>query len=436
MACLCCVCVLCVCCVCALCALLYRWVARGFYGGNLTLVFAPADEGSGIDAKFANHYACPVPGHEAGFCAVRRQLADGTRPPARDTSRPGFATKDDPDAGELRTPNYKPPVEVLGADVYAWNREHTCAFPSLEWPYTEPGCNPTYWQAYRQRYGRGLTGCDAPYVNHSVSRTVRCRGTGRPDRESDAPPFDLSMLQRPLEWAFRRVGAGTHEAGGGARATSSHMAYVLAPTARAEAPEDLELDLQGGDEGRARGNGEPGGDEARGGAIYGVEYDQPSNRYLASRPPPAVAMADIRASDDVAYMTADLPPPTSRPVAVAGVLYTCARTNLLDDEVSRNTSTSSGAPQLPEQIETADGANDGSSLCAAVRAMRPHAAASAAGVTMTHLPESLATQLASLRIWPADTTIALEDGLKRPTVTQLHVCMLSAHAARTLDAHC
>ena len=36
----------------------YPWVARGFYGGNLSLVFSSVDEGSGLDAKFASHWGC------------------------------------------------------------------------------------------------------------------------------------------------------------------------------------------------------------------------------------------------------------------------------------------------------------------------------------------------------------------------------------------
>ena len=129
-------------------------------------------------------------------------------------------------------------------------------------------------------------------------------------------------------------------------------------------------------------------------------------------------------------MTADLPPPTSRRVPVSAVLYPCTRTNLLRSDHT------SGARRLHDEhsVDAAE-AEHGSSLCAAARAMRPHAA-SAAGGAMPRLPESLAMQLASLQLWPADTTVALENGLEGPTAPLLQVCMLAAHAARAVDARC
>ena len=123
-----------------------------FYAGNLSFVFKPSDfGGSGIDAQYVASQLCPGPppvGHnesawQGEWCAARER--DGVLEFARSNG----------DAGEMRTPGYKLPGEVVGAMIVPW------------------GALPSPWgPAY-------------------------------------AFDFDLSTLMRPIEWAFFRSTEGT-----------------------------------------------------------------------------------------------------------------------------------------------------------------------------------------------------------------------------------
>ena len=128
----------------------YQTNANAFYGGNMTFVFKPTDDGgSGIDTLFHANRMCPGPppiGESDSSWHVRWCRA-------RDEGALEFA-RSNGDAGEMRTPNYKAPNEIDGVLLYAW------------------GPSPSRW-------------------NPAV-----------------AFDFDLSTLMRPVEWAFFREAEG------------------------------------------------------------------------------------------------------------------------------------------------------------------------------------------------------------------------------------
>ena len=96
----------------------YQSTANGWYGGDMTTVFAPADVswGSGMDHNWLDK-GCPgpMPSDWPGledwhnmFCG-RRDIWRDERTPV------------DADAGEMRTPNYKAPAEIDGILFMSWH---------------------------------------------------------------------------------------------------------------------------------------------------------------------------------------------------------------------------------------------------------------------------------------------------------------------------
>lgn len=260
----------------------YPQIAHGFYGGNLTIAFVPADVnnlGSGVDVQWADEVGCPMPGRESQFCAQRANASFLAAQLAAQIETPDVAdlrqTSDMPDVGELRTPNYKAPQEVDAAHVYQWNQEQSCVFPDANSPNrgAESGCDASFWE------------------QHPTANFMRV-------------PFDLSLLARPIEWSFERLNKDVN--------VHARMVLVLAPPV------------------------------AAGGGVYGVDYDFTNERYTAT-PPPPFRMPDHVVADSVPVKAADLPPRTSRVVPVWGVLYACSATNLLG---AYNRETPSATPDV------------------------------------------------------------------------------------------
>jgi len=329
----------------------YPQNAHGFYGGNMTFTFSPVDEGSGIDTQWADEYGCPAPGEEATFCAQRRRPADTSQ--ANGSHR---TVADNPDAGELRTPNYKAPHELTGLNLFEWNQEPNCVFPdpASPSPSAEPGCNARFWEVHRRLHGSS---------------------------DFMATPYDLSTLVRPAVLSFQRFRADERA---GAHA---HMAFVLTPHA-----------ISGG--------------------VYGVDRNDSSTVVFTASLSPPFHMPDMVVADDVPVTTADLPPRTQRPVPVWGVLHTCNATNLLSSYNERVT---------PSAVVCA--------AAAALRRHRPEREPLFSALFETSLPDDVAHALASVRVWPSDTTIELaaEGGLDPPTANRQQVCVLSFAAALRLE---
>ena len=105
----------------------YQSTASGWYGGNMTTVFAPKNVpwGSGMD-RFWLDRGCPGPtprGRDTGdwnraFCDRRAMSLDE-------------GTNGNPDGGELRTPNYKTAAEIDGVILYPWHQWHEDALNDL-----------------------------------------------------------------------------------------------------------------------------------------------------------------------------------------------------------------------------------------------------------------------------------------------------------------
>ena len=105
----------------------YQPNANGYYGGNMSIKFAPSNIGSGLDIKWATGRGCAMPGQEATFCADRqRKLQGATGSDRRHPEGCDMNTTEcparhkTPDEGETRTPNYKEPREVYGLDRFEW----------------------------------------------------------------------------------------------------------------------------------------------------------------------------------------------------------------------------------------------------------------------------------------------------------------------------
>lgn len=95
----------------------HQQTVNSFYGGNLTLVFSSADAGSGLDVQWAVRRGCPgsEPARLGMPCSeLSRRLND---PAARRDPRDERRMVDN---GELRTPNYKEPRELLGFHLFDW----------------------------------------------------------------------------------------------------------------------------------------------------------------------------------------------------------------------------------------------------------------------------------------------------------------------------
>jgi len=331
----------------------YPQNAHGFYGGNLSLTFSSVDRGSGIDAQWADEYGCPAPGEEAVFCSQRNRRSGA--PPVNGARR---TVADNPDAGELRTPNYKEPRELTGLNLFAWNQEPKCVFPdpSSPSPSAEAGCDASFWAVHRRLHGSS---------------------------DFMATPYDLSTLVRPTAFSFQRFLAA--ESAG----AQAHMAYVLAPGATT-------------------------------GGVYGIDRIESSDGRVAftAAPSPPFSMPDTVVADHVPVTTTDLPPRTVRSVPVWGVLHSCNATNLFAANNDRVT---------PSAVTCA--------AAAALRQHRPMREPLFSTLFDTRLPDELAHALASLRVWPSDTTIELgaEGGLEPPTARRLQVCVLSFAAALRLE---
>ena len=351
---------------------IYPQNAHGFYGGNLTIAFAPADSprGSGIDAEWADKVGCPMPGAEPAFCARRRnasalaaELAAFLEVQRGPNATDRYQVADMPDGGEMRTPNYKTPSEVEGVTIYEWNTVQSCVFPDPNHNHSgrdaEVGCGEAFWNQRRRLLG------SSAYM---------------------PMPFDLSTLARPIDWAIERIRDDDH----GSRPS---MAYVLAPGKAANFA---------GDDG-----------------VFGVNYDSDRQVYTAS-PPPPFRMPDRVVSESVPVRMADLPPTTDRVVPVWGVLYACNATNLL------------GAYNQ----ETPSASASTCAAAAALRPHRPETEPLYSKLADATLPDSITHILAAARVWPTDATIDLaqQSGLDGPSASRrLQVCVLSFAAAASMD---
>jgi len=125
----------------------YQSTANGFYGGNMTTVFAPSDVawGSGMDRVWLDR-GCPGPTPQGwrredwwlGYCDRRNEWFDEY-------------TATNGDGGELRTPNYKMPAEIDGLLVYPWHQVHWSALNDLNWHQNDQSSQVTAleWAVFR-----------------------------------------------------------------------------------------------------------------------------------------------------------------------------------------------------------------------------------------------------------------------------------------------
>lgn len=151
----------------------YQGHSSGWYGGNMTTVYAPSDApgGSGIDRPWTWKDGCPGPLPHAGWTPTRWNNAFCWQGDASEMS----ATNGD--AGEVRTPHYKRAAEVEGLLLYEWLADGR-------------GALDYYWS----------------------------QGN------------DESILVRPTEWAIFRVTDGADAAArDGGVASTAPLAFVLAP---------------------------------------------------------------------------------------------------------------------------------------------------------------------------------------------------------------
>ena len=130
----------------------YQSHASGWYGGNVTTVFAPTDVpwGSGMDRQWIEAgCAGPVPRTQRGDDENwRRQFCDRHRVAWASESSSANA-----DAGELRSPGYKTPAEVDGLLVYDWKGSSQEALDELgRWHDDLSGiAPPLQWAFYRAK---------------------------------------------------------------------------------------------------------------------------------------------------------------------------------------------------------------------------------------------------------------------------------------------
>lgn len=154
----------------------YESHANGWYGGNATAVFAAADSdgASGVDIAWLRERGCP--GETRPRQSRDQMLSDWC---VARTASWAETSWNNGDAGELRTPHYKAPGEVIGYRVYR--------FSSPWWH---------QWTADNARY------------------------------------FDLSRLARPLDWSLHRIDehASPHNT---STAREEPLVLILAPGVRA-----------------------------------------------------------------------------------------------------------------------------------------------------------------------------------------------------------
>ena len=126
----------------------YQMTASGWYGGNMSVVFAAADApwGSGMDRRWTE-FGCPGPAPKyrdkaewkRSFCD-RHNYGD-----VDETSR------NNADGGEIRTPNYKTASELDGVLLYSWHAPHDVAWSQFEeqgWDFAKLA-NPVKWAFFR-----------------------------------------------------------------------------------------------------------------------------------------------------------------------------------------------------------------------------------------------------------------------------------------------
>lgn len=257
----------------------YQYNANGWYGGNISVKFLPTISGSGIDTKWAVYRGCPMPGHEENFCAERRERLNQTTPacdmPIRQphgiecVMEPTPAlSRQTPDQGEMRTPHYKEPREILGFNWFDWQTHTHCIFVEA-----------------------GRHGCPQFVHNSSSGIDYDASRPDGPDGQGSAR-FDYTALQRHVQWSVQRYqGANASE--------YPPLGLILGAFAQ-------------GDHG-----------------AFGIDYDERLDKYTHTTPPPQAWGRDTLVPSEN-YILPDLPARTTRLVPVWGVLYPCETTNLPD----------------------------------------------------------------------------------------------------------
>jgi len=356
----------------------YEHLANGFYGGNVSVRFAPTwDGGSGIDIKWAVHRGCPMPGHEATFCEDRRWWTnrdpDRPRAPSCDTGMQSCSGMfySTPDQGEMRTPHYKAPAEVTGLNWLDWNVRRHCIYHVD---------NPALCPQFRPRMPNDPPGAD-PVVDAAA-----------PEAIGDNMRYDFTSLARPIRWSFMRQTSQE-------RPTSVPMVYILAPT--------TEVELGRG--------------------VYGINQDSDGQtvRFTASSMPHSEKTNDTLLTSEH-YRAPDQPARTDRGVPVWGMLYPCNATNL---------------PSRYHEPIDPSGPVD-SVRCEAQRVLARHREEATIDplyhtfYSLT-MPADIERELSSTMVWPTDATVDLgaKGGVtsKRP---RQHVCVLSYAASVRLDGRC
>ena len=271
----------------------YAHIALGFYGGNQTVVFAPAEDGgSGVDLHWMAARDCPGPPRpEESSASSRQRWCEN-----RERNRIIDDARTNEDSGETLTPGYKAPREVEGLLVHPW----------LDW-------------------------------------RSQCEGFSRGQSE-------LAPLTRPLSWAFYRV-------------VGQQQLLVLAPGVV------------------------PGG-------VHGIDHftSRSPQRFFAT--PRLPSEAPLPVAPGVPYEAMDRAVASKVEIPAWGVLYRCAKSNVL----TRLGSVGLSAHEMARR-------------CMAVDSLRPHVQRITpslfGAVRDARLPANLAADLAAMRVWPADAWIDL-----------------------------
>ena len=299
----------------------YQTNANAFFGGNLTYVFRSTDDaGSGIDILFHANRMCPgPPPRGATDASWHAQWCQ-----ARDQGVLEFA-RSNGDAGEMRTPHYKAPDEVDGVLLYPWGR------------------SPSPWNS------------------------------------GNSFDFDLSVLSRPVQWAFYRA--------------SSELVLVLCPAAVAS-------------------------------GVFGI-LRHSLTRFVATKPPPETlggSRADEPIAPRVPYATLDIAHAQQPEVAVPvwGVLFRCTLSNMQDTSI---------LPTAPE---------DAQRVCVAAEALTPHIPPQPDAVLETAvLPNDVVQELHAARPWPSTASVDLSASADVASVGPPDsICVLSVTAARNVATLC
>jgi len=262
----------------------YQFAANGYYGGNMSVKFTATDYGSGIDMNWAMYRGCPVPGMEQHFCGLRERwldLSNSSNTPAcdqqsRECNRSATQSLISPDQGEMRTPNYKAPTEVLGLSLFEWNTQQNLP----------PRCSPP------QRDPQAEEDDDCPPEHPPEEAPTR----DYYPRYVPVLKFDVTSLVRKTEWVLHRKAKSNRRNDTDPFAESIFIAY----------PEAL-VDN-----------------------VYGVDYHDAEHTFTAAPPPPLSWGAEAFIEEEN-YLAMDVPALTERNVPIWGIIYPCAHTNLPDD---------------------------------------------------------------------------------------------------------